>query len=353
MSKFKKMTAVLLSVVMFVCCFSVQIGALEEYYQYQEFEYKDFTCAIVYDGTITIKEYYGTDSKVVIPSTVKGKKVTTIDYNCFSRNNKIKSVTIPKNVQKINGHAFYQCKNLTTVSLPETLEIIDTCAFYDCESLSKINLPKNLCEIRDGAFKGCISLKSVTIPSKVNSIGQSAFSDCALLKTVNLSYGVEKIEYGAFLNCESLTSIKIPETVSYIGYNALGYCEKQWRITKVNNFRIYSCDSSVGKKYARENEFPLVIVPRTMKDIKISKTSTSVTFSWSRDEDAKGYIIEQYVGSKWKEIKKITNNKTTKYTVTSLKPNTKYRFRLKSYAMNGKNELYSYVTTYSVTTPKK
>ena len=347
MSKFRKMTAVLMSVVMFVCCFTVQAVAYEEY------EYKDYTCQVNYDGNITIRKYYGNDSKVVIPATIKGKKVTGIDTNSFANNDKIKSVTIPKNVTNISSGAFYKCKNLTTVSLPSTLESIHDLAFSGCTSLYNINLPANLCEIHSYAFSNCTSLKTITIPSKVESIGDYAFEGCTSLRTVNINYGLKKIGWRAFANCTSLKSVRIPESVTNIDSYALGYVEKDWRTTKVNGFKIYSCDNSVGKKYARENEFPLVIVPSTMKNIKISKTSTSVTFSWSRDEDAKGYIIEQYVGSKWKEIKKITNNKTTKYTVTGLKSNTKYKFRLKSYAMNGKNELYSYVTTYSVTTPKK
>lgn len=342
------MTAVLLSVVMFVCCFAVQAGAYE---QYERFEYKDFTCWVNFEGNITIEKYYGDSSKAVIPSTIKGMKVTVIGYECFSRNKKIKSVTIPENVTTIEGSAFRYCDNLTSVSLPNTLKSIGSDAFYGCESLNKINLPANLSNIGSYAFNGCTSIKTVTIPSEVETIGEYAFNDCTSLKTVNLNYGIKEIDFFAFLNCRSLKSVRIPESISYLAPGSFGYVTKDYPVK--DSIKIYSCDNSVGKKYARENEFPLVIVPSTMKNIKISKTSTSVTFSWSRDEDVKGYIIEQYVGSKWKEIKKITNNKTTKYTVTGLKSNTKYKFRLKSYAMNGKNELYSYVTTYSVTTPKK
>lgn len=60
---------------------------------------------------------------------------------------------------------------------------------------------------------------------------------------------------------------------------------------------------------------------------------TSVTISWSKIKNAKGYRVQIYNSSKkvWKNLKTITKNSTVSYKVTGLKAGTKYKLRVKAY----------------------
>ena len=72
-----------------------------------------FVYAVNEDGTVRITKFKGTETDVVIPSTIDGKRVTSIGdyafYNCKS----LTSITIPDSVTSIGDRAFYDCTNLT------------------------------------------------------------------------------------------------------------------------------------------------------------------------------------------------------------------------------------------------
>ena len=70
------------------------------------------------EETITITGYTGTDSNVVIPEEIDGKKVVKLGSRAFVANQYLTAVTIPSTVTAIGSAAFANCKNLTTVSLP-------------------------------------------------------------------------------------------------------------------------------------------------------------------------------------------------------------------------------------------
>ena len=81
------------------------------------------------EETITITGYTGTDSNVVIPEEIDGKKVVKLGSIAFFGNQYLTAVTIPSTVTAIGYVAFANCKKLTTVSLPSELKMIDYDAF--------------------------------------------------------------------------------------------------------------------------------------------------------------------------------------------------------------------------------
>ena len=84
---------------------------------------------------VTIHEYLGGASAVVLPSTVNGYPVTAIADNAF-KNTGVTSVVIPSTVTSIGWFAFYGCVSLSSVTLPASVSVIHYAAFDGCPSLT-------------------------------------------------------------------------------------------------------------------------------------------------------------------------------------------------------------------------
>lgn len=95
---------------------------------------------------------------------------------------------------------------------------------------------------------------------------------------------------------------------------------------------------------------------KAMPDIKTptaTATSNSVTLKWSKVSGATGYRVYQYQNKKWVKIKTTT---ATKYTVSSLKKATSYKFRVQAYAKTDSGTVvgdYSKTLTVKTTDPTK
>ena len=125
------------------------------------------------------------DGTIVIPSEVRGKRVTSIGEN-----------------------ALYGMP-LDTVTIPNSVTIIKEGAFFLCQELKSINIPNSVTSIEYGAFDECISLESITVPG-VTNIGSRAFQNCLKLKTVTISgVGAGDISSDAFEGCRLLTAINV------------------------------------------------------------------------------------------------------------------------------------------------
>ena len=171
--------------------------------------WNDYEYEVLDDGTVEISKYTGSDEEVTIPSTIDGKKVTSIGED-----------------------AFYWCTSLTSVTIPNSVTSIGAWAFESCESLESVTIPNSVTSIGRSAFCYCTSLTSVTIPNSVTSIGAWAFWECT-----------------------GLTSVTIPNSVTSIGYWAFGYDS---HMNIINGFTIYGYKGSAAETYAKENEFKFI-----------------------------------------------------------------------------------------------
>jgi hypothetical protein len=116
---------------------------------------------IVSNGQVAITGYNGPGGgAVVIPNTINGLPVTSIEGPAFINQYTISSVTIPNTVTSIGLGAFENCVNLSSITMTNGVTTIGADAFY-----------------------GCISLRSVTIPGSVTNIGAEAFYDCSILSS--------------------------------------------------------------------------------------------------------------------------------------------------------------------------
>jgi hypothetical protein len=146
----KSVNKLLVLVMLFTLAFAGNAFAAESDYSYVDNG----------DGTATITGYSGTDTNLVIPSTVDGLTVTSIGDNAFMFSN-FTSVTIPEGVTSIGFNAFYSSNSLVSVSLPQSLESIGGQAFSNT-GLTSLNIPNKVVEIGVRAFEGTANLQNVT-----------------------------------------------------------------------------------------------------------------------------------------------------------------------------------------------
>lgn len=238
--------------------------------------------------TVTITKYTGTESTVILPSTISSWPVTKIGEAAFQDNTTITSVTIPASVTEIGTNAFAGCTNLTSVTYggdwsnltiqsgnpavqdaanaplfnfefipPDNTAVIVTnykyngaaadvtipsryqgkpvttighAAFFN-SAVTSVTIPDSVTSISDEAFINCPKLTNISIPNSVTYIGFSAFSSCTSLKSITLPSSLSFISGALFLGCSQLTTIHIPVSVTSIGNLAFAGCPSSMTVT--------------------------------------------------------------------------------------------------------------------------
>ena len=238
--------------------------------------------------TVTITKYTGTESTVILPSTINSWPVTKIGEDALKDNTTITSVTIPANVTEIGSNAFAGCTNLTSVTyggdwskltiqsgnpavqdaanaplfdfefippdntaviviryrykgtaadvtIPsrykgKPVTMIDHAAFHD-SAVTSVTIPDSVTSISDEAFINCPKLTNISIPNSVTFIGFSAFNSCTSLKSITLPSSLSTIQSSAFYNCGNLETIRIPVSVTFIGNYAFAGCPSSMTVT--------------------------------------------------------------------------------------------------------------------------
>lgn len=240
--------------------------------------------------TVTITKYTGTESTVILPSTINSWPVTKIGEDAFQDNTTITSVTIPASVTEIGSNAFAGCTNLTSVTyggdwrnltiqsgnpavedaakdavneqlfdfeftpdntavivkhyrgaaadvtIPsrykgKPVTVIDPVAFYNNSAVTSVTIPDSVTAIPDYAFGFCSQLTNISIPNSVTFIGFSAFNSCTSLKSITLPSSLSTIQSYAFYNCGNLKTIRIPVSVTSIGNYAFDVCPSLMTVT--------------------------------------------------------------------------------------------------------------------------
>lgn len=92
------------------------------------------------------------------------------------------------------------------------------------------------------------------------------------------------------------------------------------------------------------------VLPNVTTFTAPAATSRTITLKWDKNADATGYVVEQYKGGKWTQILQTANNTTLQCTASSLAPETRYSFRIKSYKKTGSAVVCSDYTNIAATT---
>ncbi len=190
------------------------------------------------------------DENIVVPAIVDGKEVVSVDGGAFARNDKIKSIYLPKSIDYIGAEAFAWCRNLESASIVGVLHV-STRAFIGCDSLSFVELGNNLLIIEKKAFAYCARLASVTLPESLYSLGASAFEGCRGLISVSLPDSLKSLESGTFYACCELENVNIPSKLEYIDEFAFAYCisldiQGLPMRTIINRYAFFECHKLVS-----------------------------------------------------------------------------------------------------------
>ena len=234
----------------------------------------------------TITGYYGSDTEVVIPSTINNYNVVSIGYKAFASNTSLRKITIPSSVISIGTGAFYNCVMLNNIVIPNSVTSIEGFAFYSCMSLSGITIPSSVTTIGDGAFALCQRLGIFVDQNNqyFQSINGSLYTKdgktllhCQAYNVI-ISTNVTTIGAYAFYFNTNLTSIEIPTSVTRIENNAFVGCNLQnvYYIGTIEDWCNVIIDSNpmsgaehfyLKKESSQWEELTEIIIPNTITEI--------------------------------------------------------------------------------------
>lgn len=241
-----------------------------------------FNCITNPDNSLTITNYTGANTVVVIPTNYLGLTVTGIGAQAFDGDSNITGITIASTVANIGDDAFAGCSSLTGMTIPAGVTnigagIFDACAsltaitvaggnsfysssngvlfdknqlalieypggqsgsyavpasvtsidgeaFFACNGLTNISVSVGVTNIGPSAFELCTNLTAFVIPSNVTVIQAETFFDCTALTNVVISDSVTNIAGSAFYGCSKLANVVIPGSVTSIGESAFDGC---------------------------------------------------------------------------------------------------------------------------------
>lgn len=251
-------------------------GNAPRHYELSKMDY-DYSYEILNDGTLRLYQYEGTDTNIVVPDTIDGRKVTVLGNSTFqycTQASDIESVTLPDSLTAIEKNAFYNCEKLKSVTIPQNVSSIGLAAFVEGLSESSLTeikvdpenpyfsekdgvvfskdgtklivfpsgrsgdyqIPDGTVSVGDYAFYYCVNVSSITVPGSVRSLGEGAFGNCSSLTKAVLKEGLEEIGEYAFQSSSGIRDIIIPASVKSVGKNGL-------RLSSECRIRVLSTDT--------------------------------------------------------------------------------------------------------------
>lgn len=213
------------------------------------------------EGGVRITDFDSSDTKLVIPDRINGKKVVEIALN-YKQDGKVTDLTIGRYVRSdfddmslwllyklrafhVSGQnrkysekdgvlyskdgkslvAYPQAATAKTFRVPAKVKSIENGAFQDTTNLKNLYINKNLTHF--GGIHYC-SIERVVFPakSKVTEILPESFCQMKALKEVVLPKHLEKICDNAFEYCYNLKKLEIPKEINEIEAGAFTNCKK-------------------------------------------------------------------------------------------------------------------------------
>lgn len=190
---------------------------------------------------ITITEYVGNATDVIVPAEINDQPVIAVKEGVFANNSSITSVIFDGTFENYTEKMFAGCSSLKSLTISGVFDkalwwlfgdgvssvpasfteiffalnsnYIDGSMFkkYDwlAEHTITYVIPYGVTKIYDKQFSSWCSLQSVYIPNSVTSIGSMAFYDCSRLTSVTIPDSVTRVGSGAFYGCNESLYTKV------------------------------------------------------------------------------------------------------------------------------------------------
>ncbi len=166
-------------------------------------------------SNVYITAYKGTETNVVVPETIGGKKVVGLGAGAFEMT-AVKRVVVPTTVKEIEEDAFYKCTELETLVLFDTIQKFSDKAYERCDKFTnvRLNTTKTLiAEWFSGSAGKIDRLLWAKDKKKIVIIGGSGSLfgfDCSVIdEALNGEY--EIINFGENANISSIVYFDIVE----------------------------------------------------------------------------------------------------------------------------------------------
>lgn len=259
----KRLFTCLLSLAVMFGCFAFPDSDFQTKASDSKSSYKecgDYRYIILEDGTAEIVRYLGTEEKLIIPDTLDGITVTSLEpwqgdpnaeystgvpLGAFERCETLESVVIPDTITHIGENSFNRCISLESITIPSGLTDIEGTAFDNTPWLANKRKEDPIVIVNDVLIDGKTCTGSVTVPNGVKSIAVDAFYNSRITDII-IPEGVADIRIHAFLLCNDLKSITIAKSV--VNIESLG-------INSFGNTVIKCYSGTAGKQYAIDNSF--------------------------------------------------------------------------------------------------
>lgn len=270
-----------------------------------------------------------------------------------------------KNVGSIGNEAFLNC-NIRTLTLEGSITSIGDRAFVGCSNVDKVTINSST-EYTIGKYAfSTSSIREVVFSDGLKVVQEGTFSGCGHIEKVFLPSTLEKIEENAFENVSTITEITINDT-AVVDENAFrGAGGTTWgALDRSDNATVKKIvDKALNRSSVTPTPTPTAtattvkVAKAKLKQAKSNKKKTKATLKWAKNSDATGYVVYVKVvekgkkagKKKWKKVKDIKKNKTTKLTVKIsskqkkiLKKKGKIYYGIRAYKTvteNGKKKKY-------------
>ena len=174
-----------------------------------------FVYTLEINGNVTLQQYIGTASVVVVPETIAGAPVKQLSNRAFTDRVDVKIVYLPDEIDAVGSGCFAVCPARVYAGIEsKTAKTLSKSGYNFCAygypgaalkyvfntdgavnglevrvqsyDSTEVMIPKGVTAIASGGFYGCTELVKITIPEGVTVIKANAFEGCEKLSTVIL-----------------------------------------------------------------------------------------------------------------------------------------------------------------------
>lgn len=116
--------------------YALDNGMQYEVYQPPEPDYSDFVTIPNADGSLTVTDYTGKETAIVVPAAISGQPVTAISPMAFASAPELVSVTLPEGLVTIGDFCFLGSGTLETLVIPASVQQIGSGVGMYCPLLT-------------------------------------------------------------------------------------------------------------------------------------------------------------------------------------------------------------------------